>query len=40
MSQKILVTYATRTGSTTGVAEAIANTLRENSIEVDVIHLH
>ena len=37
MSQKILVTYATRTGSTTGVAKAIANTLRENSIEVDVI---
>jgi menaquinone-dependent protoporphyrinogen oxidase len=37
MSQKTLVTYATRTGSTVGVAEAIANTLRENSIEVDII---
>ena len=37
MSQKILVTYATRTGSTVGVAEAIAKTLREHGAQVDVI---
>jgi menaquinone-dependent protoporphyrinogen oxidase len=37
MLQKILVTYATRTGSTTGVAEAIAKTLREHGDQVDVI---
>lgn len=37
MNNKILMTYATRTGSTPGVAEAIAKTLREHSIEVDVI---
>ena len=37
MLQKILVTYATRTGSTTGVAEAIAKTLREHGAQVDVI---
>lgn len=34
---KIIVTYATRTGSTTGVAEAIAKTLREHGAQVDVI---
>ena len=34
---KILVTYATRTGSTIGVAEAIAETLREHEFEVDVV---
>lgn len=33
---KTLVTYATRTGSTVGVAEAIAETLREHEFEVDV----
>jgi menaquinone-dependent protoporphyrinogen oxidase len=33
---KTLITYATRTGSTVGVAEAIAKTLRENGIEVNV----
>ena len=33
---KILVTYATRTGSTIGVAEAIAKTLREHDFEADV----
>ena len=37
MSQKILIAYVTRTGSTVGVAEAIANTLREHDIQVDVI---
>lgn len=36
MSNKILVTYATRTGSTAGVAEAIGKTLAENGVEVDV----
>jgi len=36
MSQKILVTYATRTGSTQGVAESIANTLIKNGALVDV----
>lgn len=34
---KNLVTYATRTGSTVGVAEAIAETLREHGAQVDVI---
>lgn len=37
MSKKILVTYASRTGSTTGVAEAIAKTLTENGAEVDLL---
>ena len=37
MSQKILVTYASRAGSTAGVAEAIAKTLREHGMQVDVI---
>jgi menaquinone-dependent protoporphyrinogen oxidase len=36
MSNKILVTYAGRTGSTAGVAEAIGNTLIEGGAEVDV----
>ncbi|OGO34223.1 MAG: hypothetical protein A2W35_03650 [Chloroflexi bacterium RBG_16_57_11] len=36
MSNKILVTYASRTGATAGVAEAIAKTLAENGAEVDV----
>lgn len=36
MPDKILVTYATRTGSTKGVAEAIANTLAEGGTQVDV----
>ena len=34
---KILVTYATRAGSTAGVAEVIAQTMREHDLEVDVI---
>lgn len=36
MSQIILVTYATHTGSTQGVAEAIGKTLAENGAVVDV----
>lgn len=37
MDNKILVTYATRTGSTEGVAEAISKTLREHGAQADVI---
>lgn len=37
MTQKILVTYATRYGSTAGIAEAIGNTLREDGTPVDVL---
>ena len=36
MSNKILVTYASRTGSTVGVAEAIGKTLAESGLQVDV----
>ena len=36
MAQKILVTYASRAGSTAGVAEAIGKTLIENGAQVDV----
>jgi menaquinone-dependent protoporphyrinogen oxidase len=35
-SNKILITYTSRTGSTAGVAEAISQTLAENGAEVDV----
>jgi menaquinone-dependent protoporphyrinogen oxidase len=37
MSDKILVTYATCTGSTVGVAEAIGKTLAEGGTLVDVL---
>jgi menaquinone-dependent protoporphyrinogen oxidase len=36
MSHKILVTYASRLGSTAGVAEAIGKTLSDNGAEVEV----
>ncbi len=36
MSKKVLVGYATRTGSTVGVAEAIGRTLAERGFAVDV----
>jgi menaquinone-dependent protoporphyrinogen oxidase len=36
MSQNILVTYASRTGTTQGVAEAIAKTLTESGANVEV----
>lgn len=37
MSNTILVTYASRTGSTVGVAEAIGKTLTENGLQVSVL---
>lgn len=37
MSIRILVTYASRAGSTAGVAEAIGRTLSEKGAQVDVI---
>ncbi len=37
MNEKILVTYATCTGSTAGVAEAIGKTLAEAGAEVEVL---
>lgn len=37
MTNKILVTYASRTGSTAEVAEAIARTLSEGGAQVDVL---
>ena len=37
MMIKILVTYASRTGSTAGVAEEIGKTLAENGMHVDVL---
>lgn len=36
MTRKILVTYATRCGSTAEVAEAIAQELRQGDVQVDV----
>jgi len=37
MNDRILVTYASRTGSTVGVAEAIGRTLTEGGAQVDVL---
>ena len=37
MNNKILVTYASRTGSTAGVAEAIGKSLAEQGVQVDVL---
>ncbi len=37
MSDKILVTYASRTGSTAGVSEAIGKTLSESGTQVEVL---
>ena len=37
MSEKILVTYASRTGTTAGVAEAVGNTLESSGLPVDVL---
>lgn len=37
MNEKILVTYASRNGSTAGVAEAIGKSLTEGGAEVDVL---
>jgi menaquinone-dependent protoporphyrinogen oxidase len=37
MSNKILVAFASRTGSTAGVAKAIGKTLSESGAEVDVL---
>lgn len=39
MSKRILVAYASRTGTTARYAEAIGNTLRGNSLEVDVARM-
>jgi menaquinone-dependent protoporphyrinogen oxidase len=39
MSNTILVAYTTSYGSTREVAEAIANTLRENGFEIDFEHM-
>jgi menaquinone-dependent protoporphyrinogen oxidase len=40
MNDKILVTYASRCGSTVGVAEAIGKTLVECGAQVDVCHMN
>jgi menaquinone-dependent protoporphyrinogen oxidase len=37
ISTKVLVTYASRNGSTAGVAEAIGKTLAQNGTQVDVL---
>jgi menaquinone-dependent protoporphyrinogen IX oxidase len=40
MTDKILITYSTRTGSTISVSEAIGKTLSESGKIVDVIPMH
>ena len=40
MNKKILVSYAGRSGSTAGVAEAIGKTLAESGAQVDVISMN
>jgi menaquinone-dependent protoporphyrinogen oxidase len=40
MNDKILVTYASRTGSTVGVAEAIGKILAEHGAQVDVLPMN
>jgi menaquinone-dependent protoporphyrinogen oxidase len=39
MPDKILVTFASRAGSTAGVAEAVAKTLEENGAQVDIFSI-
>jgi menaquinone-dependent protoporphyrinogen oxidase len=40
MSNKILVAYASRAGSTAGVAEAIGKSLAESGAQVDVLPMN
>lgn len=40
MNDKILVTYASRAGSTAGVADAIGETLADRGAQVDVLPMH
>lgn len=39
MNEKILITYASRSGSTAEIATAIANTLQQENIPVDILPL-
>jgi menaquinone-dependent protoporphyrinogen oxidase len=40
MTNRVLVTYASRTGSTAEVAQAIGKTLSEGGLQVDVMPMH